>query len=178
MELIDVLDENGNDIDIILSREEVHKKGLWHRTAHIWVVNSKGNILLQKRSSMKKTSPNMWTTSASGHLSAGDSSIDGALRELKEEIGIDAKPEELKYLFSVSEEVVKNEDYTDRELVDVYILYKNPIIENLKLQYEEVSEVKWFSLSEFENMVDRHDETLVKHDEMHEKIIKILKGEF
>ena len=57
-------------------------------------------------------------------------------------------------------------------------MYKNPIIENLKLQYEEVSEVKWFSLSEFENMVDRHDETLVKHDEMHEKIIKILKGEF
>ena len=88
MELIDVLDEKRNNTGEILSREEVHKKGLWHKTAHIWVINSKGDILLQKRSPLKITSPNMWTTSASGHLSAGDSSIEGALRELKEEIRI------------------------------------------------------------------------------------------
>lgn len=178
MELIDVLDEKRNNTGEILSRKEVHEKGLWHRTVHIWVVNSKGDILLQKRSHLKPTSPNMWTTSASGHLQAGDSSIDGALRELKEEIGIDAKPEELKYLFTVSEEVVKREDITDREHVDVYILHRDPIIENLKLQAEEVSDVKWFSLPEFEKMVNEHDKTLVKHNEMHEKIINILKNEF
>lgn len=88
MELIDVLDEKRNSTGEVLSRKEIHKKGFWHRTVHIWVVNSKGQILLQKRSPLKKTSPNMWTTSASGHLSAGDTSIVGAIRETKEEIRI------------------------------------------------------------------------------------------
>lgn len=54
-------------------------------------------------------------------------------------------------------------------------MYKDPIIENLKLQYEEVAEVKWFSLEEFEKMVNGHDKTLVEHKEMHEKIINYLK---
>ena len=62
--------------------------------------------------------------------------------------------------------------------MDVYILYKNLIIENLKLQTEEVSEVKWFSISEFEEMVNGHDTNLVEHKEMHEKIIRYLKEKF
>ncbi len=177
MELIDVLDENRNNTGKILSREEVHKRGLWHKTVHIWVINKKGDILLQKRSPMKKTSPNMWTTSVSGHLSAGDSSIEGAIRELKEEIGIEAKPEELKYLFTVSEEVIKENNIKDREHIDVYVLHADINIDKLILQEEEVSKVKWFSFTEFEKMVNNHDKNLVKHDEIHEKIIKILKDE-
>ena len=177
MELIDVLDENRNNTGKILSREEVHKRGLWHKTVHIWVINKKGAILLQERSPMKKTSPNMWTTSVSGHLSAGDSSIEGAIRELKEEIGIEAKPEELKYLFTVSEEVIKENNIKDREHIDVYVLHADINIDKLILQEEEVSKVKWFSFTEFEKMVNNHDKNLVKHDEIHEKIIKILKDE-
>ena len=171
MELIDVLDENRNNTGKILSREEVHKRGLWHKTVHIWVINKKGDILLQKRSPMKKTSPNMWTTSVSGHLSAGDSSIEGAIRELKEEIGIEAKPEELKYLFTVSEEVIKENNIKDREHIDVYVLHADINIDKLILQEEEVSKVKWFSFTEFEKMVNNHDKNLVKHDEIHEKIV-------
>ena len=177
MELIDVLDENRNNTGKILSREEVHKRGLWPKTVHIWVINKTGDILLLKRSPMKKTSPNMWTTSVSGHLSAGDSSIEGAIRELKEEIGIEAKPEELKYLFTVSEEVIKENNIKDREHIDVYVLHADINIDKLILQEEEVSKVKWFSFTEFEKMVNNHDKNLVKHDEIHEKIIKILKDE-
>ena len=71
MENLDVLDNQGNKTGEIKSRDEVHKKGLWHRTVHIWIINSNNDILMQLRSPEKKSNPNKWTTSASGHLSAG-----------------------------------------------------------------------------------------------------------
>lgn len=85
-ECVDVLDENGNKTGIVKTRKEVHTTGEWHKVAFVFVVNSNGEIILQKRSAEKSTNPNKWTASASGHLTAGDSDIEGALRELEEEI--------------------------------------------------------------------------------------------
>lgn len=177
MEKIDVLDENGNKTGEIVSREEVHKLGLWHKCVHIWIVNGKGEVLLQKRSAQKIMSPNMWTTATSGHLSAGDSSIQGALRELGEEIGLHAKEEELQYLFTVKENTIKEhegETILDNEITDVYLMRKDIDITNLKLQEEEVSEVRWFSYDVFKKMVMENDENLVPHREMQMKMLEIL----
>lgn len=174
MENIDILDENGNQLGLVKTREEVHSKGFWHKVVHIWIINSEGKLLLQKRSAEKKTNPNMWTTSVSGHLSAGDNSIDGAVREIDEEIGLKANKDELKYLFTVSEEKIKSE-IINRELIDVYLLRKDVNIKDLKLQEEEVSDIKWVTLSEFEQMVYTNNENLVEHKEMHKKLIEILK---
>lgn len=178
MEKIDVLDENGEKTGEVVSREEVHKLGLWHRCVHIWIVNRKGEILLQKRSAQKIMSPNKWTTATSGHLSAGDSSKQGAIRELSEEIGLQAKEEELQYLFTVKENTVNEEKHVlDKEIIDVYLMKKEVAIEELKLQVEEVSEVKWFSYDAFQKMVLEDDENLVPHREMQMKILEILKKE-
>lgn len=174
MENIDILDENGNQLGLVKTREEVHSKGFWHKVVHIWIINSEGKLLLQKRSAEKKTNPNMWTTSVSGHLSAGDNSIDGAVREIDEEIGLKTNKDELKYLFTVSEEKIKSE-IINRELIDVYLLRKDVNIKDLKLQEEEVSDIKWVTLSEFEQMVYTNNENLVEHKEMHKKLIEILK---
>ena len=176
MEKIDVLDENGHKTGQVVSREEVHKLGLWHRCVHIWVVNGK-EVLLQKRSSQKQTHPNKWTTATSGHLSAGASSIEGAIREIGEEIGLEVKESELQYLFTVKESGVNNNQekkIIENEITDVYLLKKDIDISNLKLQPEEVSEVKWFSYGEFKKMVLEDDPNLVPHREMQLKIIKIL----
>lgn len=176
MEKIDVLDENGKQTGEVVSREEVHRLGLWHRCVHIWIVNSKKEILLQKRSGQKIMSPNKWTTATSGHLSAGDSSIEGAIRELGEEIGLQAKAEELQYLFTVKETTVNEEKHVlDNEIIDVYLMKKEVAIEELKLQEEEVSDAKWFSYDAFQKMVLESDENLVAHREMQRKILEILK---
>lgn len=177
MEKIDVLDQNGNKTGEVVSREEVHKLGLWHKCVHIWLINGKGEVLLQKRSKKKATHPNMWTTATSGHLSAGDSSIEGAIRELGEEIGLEAKESELKYLFTVKESGVnKNPErkIIEKEFTDVYLIKKDIDIDELKLQEEEVSEVKWFSYEEFKKMVIEKDKNLVPHREMQLKILEIL----
>lgn len=179
MEKIDVLNENGDKTGEVVSREEVHKLGLWHKCIHVWIVNGKGEILLQKRSEQKLTHPNMWTTATSGHLSAGDTSIEGAIRELSEEIGLKVKENELEYLFTVKESGVNDNPkrhIIENEITDVYLIERNVDITELRLQEEEVSEIKWFSYESFKKMVLENDETLVSHKEMQFKILEILKN--
>ena len=48
MENIEILDEKGKQLGIVKTREEVHSKGFWHKVVHIWIINSEGNLLLQK----------------------------------------------------------------------------------------------------------------------------------
>lgn len=177
MEKIEVLNERGEKTGEILSREEVHRLGLWHKCVHIWIVNGKKEVLLQKRCAQKLTNPNKWTTATSGHLSAGDSSMEGAIRELNEEIGLSIKENELQYLFTVKERGVNDNPaikIIENEITDVYLIQKDIEIQNLKLQEEEVAEVKWFSYEEFKKMVMENDENLVPHREMQLKMLEIL----
>ncbi len=179
MEKIDVLDENGNKTGEVVTREEVHALGLWHRCVHIFITNGKGDVLLQKRSPEKETNPNKWTTSASGHLSAGDTSRLGACRELGEEIGILVPENELEYQFTVKdadEYECQGKHIIDKEIVDVYLLERQVAPENLKLQEEEVSEVKWFSHEDFKKMVLEKSPELVKHEELNLRMLEILGG--
>jgi len=87
-ELFDIVDENDRVVGKA-KRGEVHKnKKLIHRSIGIGVFNSKGEILLQKRSAGKDTDPLKWTLSASGHVISGDEYENTARRELLEELGI------------------------------------------------------------------------------------------
>lgn len=65
--------KKGNFTGVSKPRQEVHEKGLWHKIACIFIINSKGEVLMQKRSEFKMTNPNGWTCSASGHVDAGES---------------------------------------------------------------------------------------------------------
>lgn len=72
-----------------LPRQEVHRRGLRHRAVHVLLFNAHTKLFLQKRSRHKECAPGLWDSSAAGHLHAGESYDSGALRELKEELGID-----------------------------------------------------------------------------------------
>ena len=173
MEYFDILDENGNKTGETKLRKEVHRNGDWHKAVDIFIINDNNEILLQKRSAVKEAYPNMWTTSASGHLSAGDDSINAAIREIKEELGLTVTKEELRYLFTVKENKVWN-DIIDNEIVDVFLVNKNINIDDLKLQEEEVAEVKFFTYKEFEHMVVTDDKNLVPRKEIDQRLLKIL----
>lgn len=178
-EYFDVLDENGNLTGEKRARSEVHSKGLWHKAVHIWIANDKGELILQKRSHEKVTNPDMWTTSTSGHLSAGDTSIVGAIRELSEEIGLKVDETDLEYLFTVKEHTVHNNGkLVNNEIIDVFLISKNVNIKDLRLQKEEVSEIKYISLEEFENMVKSNSKELVPHKELHCKLLEILHNRY
>ncbi|GAB4142641.1 MAG: hypothetical protein Tsb009_13100 [Planctomycetaceae bacterium] len=96
-ELFDIVDEN----DIVIgqaTRGEVHARGLLHRATSIFVFNSAGQLLLQFRSETKDEFPSCWTSSASGHLDAGESYFEAAQRELFEELGLKTNLEYLTTL--------------------------------------------------------------------------------
>jgi len=75
VENIDVLDENGNVTMKRYPRSEVHRLGLWHRVAHVWIVNQKGELIVQKRTNTKESWPSLWDVSSAGHCDAGENSL-------------------------------------------------------------------------------------------------------
>ncbi len=92
-EMFDVVDEN-NVVIGQKPRGEVHAQGLRHRALHLFVFDKSGHIYLQKRSHLKDVHPLAWDSSASGHLDVGESYAACAIREAKEEIGIELQSTE------------------------------------------------------------------------------------
>jgi isopentenyl-diphosphate delta-isomerase len=86
-EIFDVVNERDEVIGLA-PRREVHARGLWHRAVHVLVFNARGEIFLQKRSLKKDIAAGKWDSSASGHLDTGEAYDDGAVREVREEIGL------------------------------------------------------------------------------------------
>jgi len=96
-ELFDVVDEKDQVIGQA-TRREVHQKRLRHRSVHILVFNSHGDLFLQKRAASKDENPGFWDTSAAGHLNSGENYRECAEREMHEELGIRAS---LEFLFKI-----------------------------------------------------------------------------
>ncbi len=154
MEYFDICDESGSPTGEIVDRETAHRDGILHRTAHVWIVRKKTqgyDILLQKRSMEKDSFPGLYDTSSAGHIPAGSEPLPSAIRELQEELGIAATPEQLIYAgtFRIQyEEVFHDQVFRDNEITRVYVYQESVDIKELTLQKSEVDEVRWFDLEE------------------------------
>lgn len=109
------------------------------------------DILLQKRSMEKESFPGLYDTSSAGHIPAGEEPVPSALRELQEELGIEASADQLQYAgtFRIRyEKEFHGRLFRDNEVTKVYV-YSEPVkIDSLVLQKSEVDEVQWFDLNE------------------------------
>ena len=146
-EKFDVLNELGEFTGKIASREECHKKGLWHRAVYAFVIDEKGNVLLQKRSSQKRLWPNLWDVTVGGHVESGEFGRQALIREVKEELGIEIGDNDIKYLVG-STSINEQGNIINKHFNECYLIIKNIDITDIKLQKEEVSEVKYFSKDE------------------------------
>ena len=166
MEKRDLYNENR-----ILTGKTIHKgesvpEGSYIIVVLIFIQNSKGEFLLQKRSKRKN---GLWATTG-GHPKSGEDSIQGILTEVKEEIGIDLNQNKIvKYYGGRSE---KERVFWD----DYYIKMDIDDIEKLKLQKEEVEKVDWFSIDEIKKMNDE-GKFFRNHYEEFEVLMDWLKNE-
>lgn len=165
MELLDICDEFGVPTGKTVERSVAHREGINHRTAHVWVVrvrDERVEVLLQKRALNKDSFPGRYDTSSAGHIKAGDEPLSSAIRELYEELSIKCAEEDLIEIgkFNVEyDKVFNGKMFKDRECAFVYI-YKNEIdIESLKLQEEEIIDVKWFDIDTLEEALNNRDTT-------------------
>jgi isopentenyldiphosphate isomerase len=89
-EIFDIVNER-DEVVGQNTRREVHARKLWHRAVHVLVFNSRGEVFLQKRSMKKDTAAGLWDSSSSGHLDSGEDYDACAVRELREELGLEIK---------------------------------------------------------------------------------------
>ena len=152
-EYVDILDEQGIVTGEVITKKEAHKVGKWHRSIHVMIISEDNKkILLQKRCPLKDLFPNMWDISVGGHVSSGEDTLVAAKRELSEELGLNPDDYDLVYVDEIKENFVDG-DIISNEFVTIYKIINNVNINGIKLQKEEVSEVKWFTKNEVEMLI-------------------------
>lgn len=157
-EYLDIVDENGQPTGETIERSIAHQKGILHKSVHIWIMNDLGEVILQKRSPSKKINPNKWTSSAAGHMEAGETVLEAAKKEICEEVGLEVTDNHLKKLFSYKSKLV-GDDYIEHEFKEVYLCHVSYQIEDIKIQEEEVSEVIAIPVAELKKMFAQAPET-------------------
>lgn len=146
-EYFDVLNEKGEYIGKIETRKKCHTEGLWHKAVAMFIINSKEQVLLQRRSANKKMWPNMWDITAGGHVLAGEFGFQSIIREAEEELGINLNKNDITFVgSSISTNIQGN--IVNNHFNEFYIVNKDIDETTLKLQEEEVSEVKWVDKNE------------------------------
>lgn len=182
MELLDVLDENGEPSGLVRERTMVHMRGDYHRTSHVWVVRRRDGqyeLLLQKRSAAKDSFGGCYDISSAGHIPAGEDYRESAVRELFEELGISADAGELRFIgFHEGwyEGTFNGKLFKNHEKSAVF-LYEKPVEESaLVLQESEVESVLWMELHEIERAVrEKRPDFCLFQDEV-ELLISCLEG--
>lgn len=173
--LIDILDENGVLTGKQATKKEIHEKGWWHQTAHVWIYNSRGEVLLQKRSMTKDSYPGLWDISAAGHVDAGESPLQAAIREVSEEVGIGIKEEDLQKIgVRKSAKEISSKEYINNEFQNMYLYRFDGELENLKISREEIDEIKFISLDKLEEEIKNQTsyKKYVNHGDYYFDIIK------
>ena len=169
-EMIDVTNSSGELQGRSTSKSEIHRQGLWHRAAHVWILG-RGRVLLQRRSPRKENHPGLWDVSAAGHVSSGEDVLLSAVRELGEEIGIHLDASALVPIGEITEEYILHDGlYIDREVVTIFAARLDLDPATLTLQEEEVAEVRWWTASELEQRARDRDPGFVPHGDEYLRI--------
>lgn len=176
-EILDLVNENDEVIGK-KRRAEIHRNGDLHRVSHVWVFNSNGKILCQKRSANKDLRPNAWDVIVGGHVLSGSSYEGTAVQELYEEYGLKVGKNNLIPLTLVRHELTDN-GLTCRKFIKIFGLKFDDAIGKISFDINEVSEIKFFSIGELQKI--RRDKTLdfvsFEHfDKITSKIKEILSG--
>jgi isopentenyldiphosphate isomerase len=162
MEKRDLYDEFRNITGEYVYADQDTPEGRYILLVAVFIQNSKGEFLIQKRSVSKG---GKWATTG-GHPKMGEDSIAGICTEVLEEIGVDLKPyKDQLILFKTHK--------GNSKFADLYYINLDIDINKTKLQEEEVQDLKWFTISDIENLIE-HDEFHESHTKMFRDCMKYL----
>ena len=167
-EMLDVFDIDGNHLGV-KPRSFCHSENpqVYHKAVWIWIKNDNGQLLVQKRALTKKKSPGKWDMPSAGHVDAGETPLNTCVRETKEELGINASENDFIFL----KQIINKKGW---ELAQVYLLKTNVNENEIKIQSEEVAEVKWLNYTDFVKLL--YSEDFCTHSkEYKDWVSKILK---
>lgn len=142
MEMVDKLNNKRQSLNKATERLE-KIDGEYRQSVHTWIMNSNGEFLIQKRTPNKRTFPNKWSQTGGG-VDEGETTLEAALRECSEELGISINPDNMELILSFKRKY---------DFVDVWLVKQDLKINELVLQEDEVSEVKWATIDEIRNLI-------------------------
>ncbi len=130
--------------DIYVNKGESIPEGFFHMAVEVWIINSKGDLLLVKRSKMKKYHPNEWEC-IGGSAINDETFQEAAVREISEEIGIKISSDRLKEC---------GYEVRTKHIVMTYFLFENIQLGDLSVSKKEIESVKWYNIYEFERLLE------------------------
>lgn len=162
-ELIDIFDENGNLVGQVM-KSEAWEKGLWHRGTRVLIYNRKGEILTQLRSVTKELHPGKWDVGVVGHVGAGESHIDAALREAAEEFGLNLREDDLEFV--MADKFEKNLDgKMEKVFTSTFFARFDGHESEIRIQEEEVQMFRFIDPDELVNERRNFPEKFMPHSE-------------
>lgn len=147
MEIFDVYNDKGERIGKTIPRGSRLGKGEFHLVVHIWIKNTEGKYLVQKRNKKTDKVPGQYAATG-GAVTRGEDSITGAIRETEEELGIKIQKDKFTLLkrYFVPDE---NAGF----ITDLYIVHENILLSELKLDYNEVKSCEYFTMDEIKQLI-------------------------
>lgn len=146
MEKWDILDAQGKPTGrrINRGRRAILRSGEYHAVVHIWIIDSQGRLLIQRRSEKKHLMPGEWAATG-GAAIAGETPFAAARRELYEELSIYSDENSLKKIATIKRR---------NSILSIWRIKKDVPVRALRLQRSEVAEVRWVTREELERMID------------------------
>ena len=175
-EFLEVYSPEGTKTGQKKSKSEIHRKGLFHSTVHVWIFTEEGNILIQKRSKKKELNPGVWDVSVAGHIKFNENMKEAAKRETLEETGININTKDLLKI-GVYRSINIHPTAIDKEFFHTYILKidKNSI--NLDFKNNEVDDLKFISIEEMESLIKEENNKIFigKNRKYYSDVLKSIK---
>ncbi len=175
-EFLEVYSPEGTKTGQKKSKSEIHRKGLFHSTVHVWIFTEEGNILIQKRSKKKELNPGVWDVSVAGHVKFNENIKKAAKRETLEETGININTKDLLKI-GVYRSINIHPTAIDKEFFHTYILKidKNSI--NLGFKNNEVDDLKFISIEEMESLIKEENNKIFigKNRKYYSDVLKSIK---
>ena len=175
-EFLEVYSPEGTKTGQKKSKSEIHRKGLFHSTVHVWIFTEEGNILIQKRSKKKELNPGVWDVSVAGHIKFNENIKKAAKRETLEETGININTKDLLKI-GVYRSINIHHTAIDKEFFHTYILKidKNSI--DLDYKNNEVDDLKFISIEEMESLIKKENNKIFigKNRKYYSDVLKSIK---
>jgi 8-oxo-dGTP pyrophosphatase MutT (NUDIX family) len=147
MEYFDLYDKNMNKLNKLMPRGGTNLKGEYFPVVHIWIKNQQGNYLVQQRNKITDPIPYLWATT-NGAVLAGETLLEGAIRELHEELGLSFSAD----MFKLKKRLFVDNDCCNH-VVDVYHVMADVLLKDVQIDTVEVRKVAFLSKEEILDMV-------------------------
>ena len=145
MELFDLYTADRMKTSRTMVRGEPTPEGYYRLVVHVCIFNQKGQMLIQQRQPFKRGWSNLWDITVGGSAISGDSSQSAAERETREELGLSIDLTDVRPTMTI---------HWENGFDDYYVLTREVDLNSLRLQHEEVQQVRWATLEEVLEMIE------------------------